>query len=196
MAVPIEDEPTVRDALQPGETVLWHSQPGAGRLFLSVVPRLLRDTVFLTLLVFAIYAGWHQTTAPAQLLCAALVLFLCWLLIRNLHEGAAARVSHYLITDRRLILLTPRAAPKRFVILARMPKDVAERHRANWFKDVPISGQVSGGRATIRVRYEAWMSRSTQNYPEKAYRTRTICLYAVADPERAVEAITRIRRNG
>lgn len=191
----VMSDQAVRAVLEPGERIRWHGQPGAGRLFLSVVPALIRDVVFLTVLGFGFYAGWGARLTPYYLIAIATYVFLVWLLFRNVREGTAAGVSHYLVTDRRIILLTPRASPKLFVLLPRLPKDWAERRRTAWLDGRPVVGRIAGGRATIRLRYEAWMSKSINNYPEKAYRSRTIRMYGVTQPDRAIAAIAQLRRD-
>lgn len=188
-----ENDPAIRAALELGERVLWHSRPGAVRLVLSVAPRLARDMVFLLVIGFACYAGWRETATVPRLLLVALVLFIVWLLIRNLREATAASVSHYLITDRRIVLLTPRADPKCVVILPRAPTDVAERHRSRWIDGQPLVDRIAGGRATICIRYEHYRPRSI-NYPQMVYRSNVVRLYAVTDSVRAIDLIGRLGR--
>ena len=195
MVADFDAETATRAGLLPDERVLWHSRPGAGRLFLSVVPRLIRDVVFLSVIGFSLYAGgWQEATPTSRIACALLVPFLVWLLFINLREGTGARVSHYLLTDRRLILMTPRAWSPRFTVLPRKPSDIEKAHHSFWFDGEPQRGSITNGRATIRVRYEGYMAKSTVNYPEKAYRSRTLRLYAVDDPDQAIAMIVQIRR--
>jgi hypothetical protein len=190
----IDSDAAIRAVLAPSEQVLWHSHPGAGRLFVSVVPRLLRNIVFLAVTAFAIYAGWQETQMPARVLCVLIALLLIYLSIAALREGIAAGVSHYLVTDRRIIRLTPRAGQKLFVILPRVRGDMEKRHSSNCLSGTPTIGRIGAGRATIAIPYDEWRSRSINNYPDKVYRTRTVRMYAVAEPARAVEAIAQMRR--
>ncbi len=193
MIAGIDTDAAIRAGLLPDERVLWHSCPGAGRLFLSVVPRLVRDLIFLSVIAFGIYAGgWREADTTARVIIALVVVILIWSLASALREGTSARSTHYLVTDRRILLLAPRGWS--FVILPWMPKDVAERHRLAWLDGAPEHGPVHDGRGTLRIRYQAWMQRS-RNYPDMVYRSRMIRLYAVIDPDKAVEMIAQIRRN-
>lgn len=177
-----------RAVLDPGERVLWQSSPGAGRLFLSVLPLLLRDIAFLLVLGFALYAGGAEAGLASRALCVALIALFGWLLVRHLRAAFAAGVSHYLITDSRIVLIMPRSNPAPFVILRRMPMDADERHRSRWLKGTPSIGRNTRGRATIRLPYEHYRQRS-KSYPDMAYRTDTVRLHAVTDPDRAVALI-------
>jgi hypothetical protein len=104
------DEP-LRLVLDADERVLWRSRPGARALFLSVLPRLIRDLVFLAFVAAALVLAGRETEVRNLAIVALLVPVLLWSLWRSLREATASQVSCYTITDRRLIISLPRAAP-------------------------------------------------------------------------------------
>jgi hypothetical protein len=183
-----------RALLEPGERVLWHSQPGARGLFLSVLPRLLRDLVFLALVVVAILLGWERTNESARGIVILLALFLLYSLFREVREMTAARVCHYLVTNRRLVVILPRGTEgTRSYPFDRLSTALDSRGRTIASVSGTAShGKVREGRATVTVPVRGYITVS-RNAARKGYRTWPLRLIAVAEPEKAVAALDAAR---
>ena len=184
---------TFRQLLEPGERLLWHSQPGARGLFLSVLPRLLRDLVFLALVVAALALAWRGQVAAQNLAIVALLgVVLLYSLFREIREATAARISHYLITDRRLIIILPRMKMgTRSITRGRReePYDSAGLPALS-IAGPAASGRSHEGRATLTVPVRGYVPvPSGTGASVERYRTFPLKLIAVADPEAALAAL-------
>lgn len=182
----VQLEPSFLDVLEPGERVLWHSQPGAGALFLSVVPRMLRDLVFLAAVLFALLAARPGEIAPWNLaLIAGLAALLLWLLYCESREATASAVSHYLITDRRLLSILPRAWDMKVRSVWQSPVRNGDRTLA---RIVAVRhGAIRGGRATVRIKLRDFTGGINTNV--RVWGTRRLGLYGVSEPETAVQLL-------
>src|SRR6478672_5757602 len=178
-----------RSELEPDERLLWHSQPGARGLFFSVLPRLLRDLVFLSLVVAAILFGWERTNDGARAIVILFALFLLYSLFREIRETTAAKISHYLITDRRLIIILPRVwMGNRSILRGQRPS----RYDASGLPTLTTagratSGKLRSGRATITVPVRGYITvPSHAGGGVEGYRTFTLKLIAVTEPDAAL----------
>jgi hypothetical protein len=188
-----EGNEAFRQVLEPGERLLWHSEPGARGLFLAVLPRMLRDLVFLAFVLAGLYFSPLDHTAPRNLLILALLgLFLLYLLFREVREATASKVSHYLITDRRLIVILPRAWKGNRSVLRTSD---GRRYDSGGFPILTTfgsakSGRIRGGRATLTVPVSGYVPVPYQTGASiEGYRTFPLKLIAVADPEAALAAL-------
>jgi hypothetical protein len=190
MRDPIEPDAPFRALLEPGERLLWHSPPGTRGLFLSVLPRLLRDLFFLAVAIAALLLGWSQTNDSARIVVILLALFLVWSLFGEAREATAARISHYLVTDRRLLVILPRGAEGiRSYPHGRLGTALDSRGRTIASINGPAThGKLRGGRATVTVPVRGYVTLS-RNAARKGYRSWTVKLRDVAEPGKAVTAL-------
>jgi len=177
---------------EPGERLLWHSRPGARGLFLSVLPRLLRDLCFIAIAVTALIFGWNRSEAGPRMVVVALILFLLWSLFREVREATAAKISLYLITDRRLIVILPRVRMGNRTI-TRAPREGPYDSAglpALSIAGPATSGRLREGRANLIVPVRGYIPVPYQTGANiERYRTFPLKLIAVADPEAALAAL-------
>lgn len=184
----VQAEPSFRDALEPGERVLWHSHPGAGALFLSLLPRMLRDLAFLALAVAALLLVRPGEVQPWNLaILFALVIFLSWSLYREWREATASKVSHYLITDRRLVWILPRAEGRKLWSIWQ-PSERTEDPELARIIAVDL-GRVRAGRATVRIRLKSFVKG--RNSDVRFWVKTRVRLHGVTEPEKAVQLLQR-----
>jgi hypothetical protein len=178
------DEP-LRLVLDPEERVLWRSRPGARALFLSVLPRLIRDLVFLAFVATALVLA-RQTEVRNLAIVALLVPILLWSLWRGLREATATPVSYYMITDQRLIISLPRAA--------RAVQSI--NLRGQRVKDPALTRilevdrrAIRNGRATIRLRIKAFVMGRNSNV--RFWMKSWLKLHGVTEPDEAVRLLRK-----
>jgi hypothetical protein len=190
MAEGDEAEAAFAGLREPGERLLWHSRPGPRGLFISVLPRLLRDLAFLAFAGAALALGWGRTDAGPRIIVIALILFLLWSLFREARDASAAGVSRYLVTDRRLIVIQPRGAEgTRSYPHGRLGAALDSRGRAIASLHGPATlGKVRNGRATVTVPVRGYVTTS-RNSARKGYRCWAVKLLEVAAPDKAVAAL-------
>lgn len=204
----IATDRAIRAALTPDEHVLWHSQPGAMSLFLDTVPRIVRDVICLVLVIAGAILNWNQRADPVALTTyrqtsnsmlamtiglAVLAAILACVLIGSIRRALSAKISHYVITETRLIFILPRDYRVPYVFRRRGGAENADRTRPI-LVDAVTRGEMRGTRATVRFSAVGDFRIQLRYTSVIRYRTMPFKMIAVTDPDAAVALLGKYAR--
>lgn len=198
--------PPFQDLLDKGERVVWHGQPGARALFFSELPRL---AVIALLLGLALALLLLSLTAPfgvmweAALLFSLLTALAGWRLHRAWREAKGAAVSHYVITNRRLILILPCIALLKGPLSIQLRRaGLEDRDDTLFLAGAKRIGRVRDGRSTVHVMAQGVIGgclfsfrfgwRFASPYSGRSRRLYGFDLIDISDPDEVLALLDRV----
>ncbi len=173
---------TARQALEPGETLVWADRPDPEILARSKLPQVIRGAMGLAviagLLWFVFLPQWPAGNMGMLLgvFMAGSVLYCLWLLAAPVVAKAAAGRTVYAVTDRRVLILQSWPLPRR---RAFVPSDLED----------PAVSSVAPGLGTIvfiNRKLPWWERRAGGSYQMEAF-------FGVADAQVIAEEIAKLK---